>query len=82
MRERDSPPLKFKPPYIMNDFPNLALMSVVEYCDLLEGMALINGSTPAKVNFDYCFWYGAVSEERFEEAIAELVSRGVESWDN
>ena len=60
----------------------IAGLSLVEYVDLLEGMAVLNGSTPAKVNFDYFVWHGVVSEERYEEAIAELVSRGIESWDN
>jgi hypothetical protein len=45
--------------------------------DLLEGMAVLNGSTPAKVNFDYCFWYGVISEDRFEEAKWALTIRKV-----
>jgi hypothetical protein len=46
-------------------------------------MAEFNGhNDPHKVNWDYTYWHGVVSEERYEEAIAELVSRGIESWDN
>jgi hypothetical protein len=61
----------------------MVALSVVEYCDLLIAMAEFNGhNDPHKVNWDYTFWHGAVSEERYEEAIAELVSRGIESWDN
>lgn len=52
-----------------NEISNLEL---VEYVDLLEGMALLNGSTPEKVNFDYCYWHGVVSEERYEEAVWAL----------
>lgn len=52
-----------------NEISNLEL---VEYVDLLEGMALLNGSTPEKVNYDYCYWHGVVSEERYEEAVWAL----------
>jgi hypothetical protein len=55
----------------------IAGLSLVEYVDLLEGMAVLNGSTPAKVNFDYCFWYGVISEDRFEEAKWALTIRKV-----
>jgi hypothetical protein len=55
----------------------IAGLSLVEYVDLLEGMAVLNGSTPAKVNFDYCFWHGVISEERFEEAKWALTIRNV-----
>lgn len=55
----------------------IAGLSLVEYLDLLEGMAVLNGSTPAKVNFDYCFWHGVISEERFEEAKWALTIRKV-----
>jgi hypothetical protein len=57
--------------------PQIASLSLVEYVDLLEGMALINGSTPEKVNFDYCFWHGVIGEERFEEAKWALTIRKV-----
>jgi hypothetical protein len=46
-------------------------------------MAEFNGSNdPHKVNWDYTFWHGVVSEERYAEAIPLLVERGFESWDN
>ena len=61
----------------------IVAMSVVEYCDLLIAMAEFNGhNDPHKTNWDYCRWHGVVSEERYEEAIAELASRGYESWNN
>ena len=50
-------------------------LELVEYVDLLEGMALLNGSTPEQVNYDYFVWYGVVSEERFEEAKCALAIR-------
>ena len=46
----------------------IAGLELVEYVDLLEGMALINGKSPEEVNYDYFVWYGVVSVERFEEA--------------
>jgi hypothetical protein len=46
----------------------IVAMSLVEYVEMLEGMAALNGSTPEKVNYDYFVWHGVVSEERFEEA--------------
>ena len=63
-------------PYNMNN-EEIAGLSLVEYVDLLEGMAVLNGSTPAKVNFDYFAWHGVVSEERFEEAKWALTIRKV-----
>ena len=51
---------------MMNE--EIAGLELVEYVDLLEGMAMVNGSTPERVNWDYYFWDDAVSEERFEEA--------------
>ena len=50
-------------------------LELVEYVDLLEGMAMLNGSTPEKVNYDYFVWHGVVSEERFEEAKCALAIR-------
>ena len=50
-------------------------LELVEYVDLLEGMALLNGSTTEQVNYDYFVWYGVVSEERFEEAKCALAIR-------
>ena len=43
-------------------------LSLPNYVDFVEEMALLNGSTPEKVNFDYHFWHGVISVERFEEA--------------
>ena len=61
----------------------IVLMNVVEYVDFLIQMAEFNGSNdPHKVNWDYTFWHGVVSEERYAEAIPLLVERGFESWDN
>jgi hypothetical protein len=61
----------------------IVAMSVSEYTDLLISMAEMNGhNDPHKVNWDYTFWHGVSSEERYSEAIVELVSRGIESWDN
>ena len=64
------------PPFKMLN-EEIAGLSLVEYVDLLEGMAVLNGSTPEKVNFDYCFWHGVISEERFEEAKWALTIRKV-----
>jgi hypothetical protein len=50
-------------------------LELVEYVDLLEGMAALNGSTPERVNYDYFVWHGVVSEERFEEAKCALAIR-------
>lgn len=50
-------------------------LELVEYVDLLEGMAVMNGSTPEEVNYDYFVWHGVVSEERFEEAKCALAIR-------
>ena len=52
-------------------------LELVDYVNLLEGMALLNGSTPEKVNYDYCYWHGVVSEERYEEAMWGLGIRKV-----
>jgi len=61
----------------------IVAMSVSEYTDLLISMAEMNGhNDPHKVNWDYTFWHGVISEERYSEAIVELASRGIESWDN
>jgi hypothetical protein len=58
---------------MMNE--EIAGLELVEYVDLLEGMALVNGSTPEQVNYDYFVWHGVVSEERFEEAKCALAIR-------
>ena len=59
----------------------IAELSLVEYVEMLEGMAALNGSTPEEVNYDYFVWYGVVSEERFEEAKCALaIRRAVEEY--
>ena len=59
----------------------IVAMSVSEYVDLLISMAEFNGhNDPHKTNWDYTFWYGVVSEERYAEVIPVLVERGFESW--
>jgi len=59
----------------------IVLMSVSEYVDLLISMAEFNGhNDPHKTNWDYTFWHGVVSEERYAEVIPVLVERGFESW--
>lgn len=59
----------------------IAGLSLVEYVDLLEAMALMNASDVWKVNFDYFFWHGVVSEERFEEAKLALgIRHSVEEY--
>jgi hypothetical protein len=56
-------------------------MNVVEYVDLLIAMAEFNGhNDPHKVNWNWCYWHGVVSEERYAEVIPLLVERGYESW--
>ena len=52
-------------------------LSLPNYVDFVEEMALLNGSTPEKVNFDYHFWHGVISVERFEEAKWALTIRKV-----
>ena len=64
---------------MMNE--EIAGLELVEYVDLLEGMAMVNGSTPERVNWDYYFWDDAVSEERFEEAKLALgIRKAVEGY--
>ena len=64
---------------MMNE--EIAGLELVEYVDLLEGMALVNGSTPEQVNYDYFVWYGVVSVERFEEAKLALgIRKAVEAY--
>jgi hypothetical protein len=44
-------------------------------------MAELNGSTPERVNYDYCFWWDVVSVERFEEAKLALgIRKAVEEY--
>ena len=59
------------------DNSQIKTLSLPNYVDFVEAMAVLNGSTPEKVNFDYCFWHGVISEERFEEAKWALTIRKV-----
>jgi hypothetical protein len=64
---------------MMNE--EIAGLELVHYVDLLEGMAELNGSTPERVNYDYCFWHDVVSVERFEEAKLALgIRKAVEEY--
>jgi len=64
---------------MMNE--EIAGLELVEYVDLLEGMAVLNGKTPEEVNYDYFVWYGVVSGERFEEAKFALgIRKAVEEY--
>jgi hypothetical protein len=46
----------------------IASLSLPNYVDFVEAMALLNGKTAEEVNYDYCFWHGVISEKRYEEA--------------
>ncbi len=46
----------------------IASLSLPNYVDFVEAMALLNGKTAEEVNYDYCFWHGVVSKKRYEEA--------------
>ncbi len=48
----------------------IASLSLPNYVDFVEAMAELNGSTFEKVNYDYCFWHGVISEERYLAANA------------
>ena len=64
----------------MNNLPNLALMSVVEYADFLESTALYTGVDPYELNMEYCFEMGAISNERYERAKWEMNARRNDSF--
>jgi len=56
-------------------------MSVSEYCDLLISTAEFNGhNDPHKTNYDWCFWNGVVSEEKYHEVTQKLAQRGYPGW--
>jgi hypothetical protein len=61
----------------MNSLPNLALMSVNEYCDFLVSRAMHLRVSPFELNMEYCFEMGAISDERYERAKWELVGRKI-----
>ena len=56
----------------MNSLPNLALMSLNEYCDFLESTALYTGVNVFELNMEYHIEMGAISMERYERAKWEL----------
>jgi hypothetical protein len=59
----------------------IVAMSVVEYVDFLIAMAEFNGhNDPHKVNWDYTYWHGVISETRYNEATLALDFRGIYSW--
>ena len=59
----------------MDTLPNLALMSVDEYCDFVLSRALHLQVSPFDLNMEYCFELGAISDERYERAKWELNAR-------
>jgi hypothetical protein len=46
----------------------IASLSLVEYVEFVQAMAVLNGKPAKEVNFDYCHWHGVVSEERYSAA--------------
>jgi hypothetical protein len=64
----------------MTNLPNLALMSVVEYCDFLESTSLYTGVDVFELNMEYCFEMGAISDERYERAKWEMNARRNDSF--
>ena len=56
----------------MYSLPNLALMSLNEYCDFLESTALYTGVNVFELNMEYHIEMGAISMERYERAKWEL----------
>jgi hypothetical protein len=64
----------------MDTLPNLALMSVVEYVDFLESTELYTGVDAFTLNMEYCFEMGAISNERYERAKAEMGYRAREIY--
>lgn len=59
----------------MDTLPNLALMSVVEYCDFLETRSFHTCVDVFELNMHYHIELGAISMERYERAKAELIGR-------
>ena len=59
----------------MTSLPNLALMSVDEYCDFVLSRALHLQVSPFDLNMEYCFELRAISDERYERAKWELNAR-------
>lgn len=60
---------------------NIGKLSLSGYVELITAMAELNGSTPERVNYDYCFWHDVVSVERFQEAKLALgIRKAVEEY--
>ena len=59
----------------MYSLPNLALMSLNEYCDFLESTALYTGVSAFELNMEYHIEIGIVDMEKYERAKAELLVR-------
>ena len=64
----------------MNSLPNLALMSVNEYCEFLITRAMHLRVSPFELNMEYCFEMGAISNERYERAKWEMNARRNDSF--
>lgn len=52
-------------------------LSLPNYVDFIEEMAILNGCDAEKVNFDYCYWHGVISEARYFDAKRELERRDI-----
>ena len=64
----------------MNSLPNLALMSVNEYCDFLVSRAMHLRVSPFELNMEYCFERGLISDEMYEKAKWEMNARRNDSF--
>jgi hypothetical protein len=61
----------------MSDLIDVRGMSVNEYCDFVESRALHLGIEPHELNMDIFFERMLISDEMYERAKWELVSRKV-----
>ncbi len=59
----------------MNSFPNFSEMSVSEYVDFIELRAIHTGVDAEELNIDIFFENMLISEEMYEKAKWELVTR-------
>lgn len=57
------------------NFPNISEMSVVEYVDYLESLALHCGVDVFELNMEYHMEIGVVDMEKYERAKSELLVR-------
>ena len=64
----------------MNSLPNLALMSVNEYCEFLITRAMHVRVSPFDLNMEYCFERGLISDEMYEKAKWEMNARRNDSF--